>query len=330
MENILSQEEVDALIQGISSGEVPIEEDTSGDDIEARPYDLTRQDRIIVGRIPAVEILKDRFCRKVRGTFTSALRRVVEITSISSEVKKFGEFLKILPVPTSIHIFRVEPLRGTALLVLESGLVFSLIELMMGGSGDGRVKVEGRDFTNIESRLIGRLVREALKDLETSWQSLEPVSLTLERSEINPQFATVMPETELTICLHMEMEVESAAGTFVLCLPYTMMDSYRNRLLGKDEKWPEAGGRWEKQLVEHLWETEVTLSVELGECRSTLREVLNLKVGDILFLEEGPPGPVRILVEGVLKFLGQPGRCNGKNAVKIIDGHSERRWRMSA
>ncbi len=219
MENILSQQEIDALLQGISSGQVSTSKETPEESKAVKPYDLSHQDRIVQGRIPAVDVMTHRFAHHLMGTFTSALRRMVEVTPVSSEVKKFRDFLKGLVMPTSIHLFRVEPLPGVGMLVLEPNLVYLLIEFIMGGTLEGRLKIEGRDFTNIEMRLIQRLVREALGDLNKAWNSLQAVKVEYERSEMNPQFAAVLLPSDQVLCIHLEMEMEMARGFLVLCLP---------------------------------------------------------------------------------------------------------------
>lgn len=317
MENILSQQEIDALLQGISSGEVPISKEAPEDSQEVRPYDLSHHDRIVQGRIPAVDVMTHRFAHHLMGTFTSALRRMVEVTPISSEVKKFRDFLKGLAMPTSIHLFRVEPLQGVGMLVLEPNLVYLLIEFIMGGTPEGRLKIEGRDFTNIEVRLIQRLVREALGDLNRAWNSLQPVKVEYERSEMNPQFAAVLLPSDQVLCIQLELEMEMARGFLMLCLPLGMVEPYRDRLPG----WGLDRERKEKShtgsILAHLEETMVELSVELGSSWTTVGRILELKAGDTLWLEGGQGGLLPVRVEGVPKFMAQPGESNGKRAVRI-------------
>jgi len=317
VENILSQQEIDALLQGISSGEVPTSKDTPDDSKAVKPYDLSHHERIVQGRIPAVDVMTHRFAHHLMGTFTSALRRMVEVTPVSSEVKKFRDFLKALVMPTSIHLFRVEPLPGVGMLVLEPNLVYLLIEFIMGGSLEGRLKIEGRDFTNIEMRLIQRLVREALGDLNKAWNSLQPVKVEYERSEMNPQFAAVLLPSDQVLCIQLELEMEMARGFLVLCLPLGMVEPYRDRLPG----WGSDRERKERShsacILAHLDETLVELSVELGSSWATVGKILELKAGDTLWLEAGHGGLLPVSVEGVPKFLAQPGESKGKMAVRI-------------
>ncbi len=197
MSSVLSQSEVDALLKGISGGEFEVEqqEGGGGGDEEIIPYDLTSQDRIIRGRMPTLEIIHDRFVRLFRLTLSTALRKVVDISVRSTELIKFGEFLKTLPVPSSLNLFRMSPLRGNAIMVLETRLVFTLIDLFFGGTGELEVKAEGRDFSAIEQRMIKRVVISALEDLQQSWRPVFPVQITFSRSEVNPQFVAIVPHS---------------------------------------------------------------------------------------------------------------------------------------
>ena len=186
MSKILSQDEVDALLKGMSGGEIEVETDTGPGADGVVVYDLTNQDRIIRGRMPTLEIINDRFARLFRTTLSSALRKIVDMTTTSVDMVKFGEFMRSLPVPTSLHIFKMDPLRGHAIFVLESKLVFNLVETFFGGAGGGEVKIEGRDFTAIEQQLTRKVVMMSLKDMEQAWKPVHELSLVYQRTEINP------------------------------------------------------------------------------------------------------------------------------------------------
>ena len=178
MGSVLAQDEVDALLAGVASDEIDIEEDEDEyDPSEVVPFDLTAQDRIIRGRMPTLEIIHDRFVRMFRLSLSTSLRKVVDISVRSTELIKFGEFLKTLPVPSSMNLFRMTPLRGNAIMVLETRLVFTLIDMFVGGNGELEVKAEGREFTEIESRMIKRVIISALEDLQSSWRPVFPVQI---------------------------------------------------------------------------------------------------------------------------------------------------------
>jgi flagellar motor switch protein FliM len=324
LENILSQEEIDALVKGISSGDVQTQTDTPDQDSEAAPFDLTERSVLPSPNIPTMEVLVDRFSKKVKGTFTSALHRIVEVSPVSSEVKKLGDFLKVLPVPTSIHLFRVEPLSGTALLVFESNLVFGLVEFLMGGGGASPAKIEGREFTNIETRMLGKIVQGALEDLQEAWQVIEPVKITLERSEINPQFAVMMPLSDPLLCIHLDLEIEMTTGTFLLCLPYTMIEPYRERGMGRQNSKSKTERMNMERMIAHLRKTNVEVTVDLGYCSMTVNQILDLRAGSFIALDQSMGESMPVKIEGVPKLQSLAGQMNGKHAVKIsgITDHS--------
>ena len=228
---VLNQDEVDALLRGVSGDDMDMDdEEDEYDPEEVVPFDLTAQDRIIRGRMPTLEIIHDRFVRLFRLTLSNALRKVVDISVRSTELIKFGEFLKTLPVPSSMNLFRMTPLRGNAILVLETRLVFTLIDLFFGGNGELEIKSEGRDFTEIEARMIKRVTVSALEDLQSSWRPVFPVQINYTRAETNPQFVAIVPHSEIVIVVTFDVEIGRAPMAITLCVPYSMIEPIRTRL----------------------------------------------------------------------------------------------------
>jgi flagellar motor switch protein FliM len=228
--NILSQEEVDALLRGISGGEIETEVADLQGPTDVMTYDLTSQDRIIRGRMPTLEMTNEKFARMFRTTLSSLLRKVTSVNAISTDMVKFGEYLKSIPVPTSMHLFKLEPLRGSALIIVESKIIFMLVDIIFGGSGRSAFKIEGREFTAIESNIIKKVILSALGDLEKAWQSLLGLKITYQRSEINPQFVQLVPPTDVVIVSNFEIEVEYSSGTISVCIPYSTLEPLRDRL----------------------------------------------------------------------------------------------------
>ena len=318
MSRILSQDEVDALLSGISKGDVSTGRDEPKDPDAAVPYDFTSQDRIIRGRMPTLEIIHERFARVFRTTLSTRLRKVVDITATSTDMVKFGDFLKALYVPTSLHIFRMDPIRGNALIVLESNLVFSLIDAFLGGKGTKGIKVEGRDFTNIENRMIRKVVDAALTDYERAWSPVYPISVHFSRSEINPQFVGIVPSSELVIAVSFELEIETSLGKMIICTPYGCLEPIRSLLqAGFQSDQLELDLAWMERLKERLTESSVNLTAELGRTEIKGKDLLNLEVGDVLMLDRYQTDELDIRVEGVLKFKGYPGAYKSNRAVKI-------------
>jgi flagellar motor switch protein FliM len=318
MSQILTQEEVDALLKGISDGEVETEPEKEHDPSVVRRYDLTSQDRIIRGRMPALEMTNEKFARMFRGTLSSLLRKVVNISALSIDTIKYGDFLKTLPVPTSLHLFRIDPLRGNAIIVVESKVIFTLVDIVFGGSGRDGFKVEGREFTPIENNLIKKVVVSALLDLEKAWKALLDVKMTYQRSEVNPQFAQIVPLTDVVIVVNFEVEMEYSSGIISLCVPYSTLEPIREKLMeGFQGDHPEIDRAWEKSMKDELMNAGLELVVLLGQTHLLTRDVRDLKVGDVILLDQYASEPIDIYVEGMLKFRGYPGLRRGSQAVQI-------------
>jgi len=320
MANILTQEEVDALLRGIAGGEIDTTPEAILDESGIMVYDLTSQDRIIRGRMPTLEMTNEKFARQFRTTLSGYIRKVVNITAVSTDMMKFGEFLKVLPVPTSLHLFKMEPLRGTALFVVESKIIFTLVDVVFGGTGKEFFKIEGREFTPIESNIIRKIVLAALSDLEKVWQPLIENKVSYQRSEVNPQFAHIVSPTDLVVVTNFEVEVEYTTGLVSICFPYAMLEPLREKLqagyqseeLGVDQAWAE-------KFRNSLNACSVELMVELGTTSLTLRDVLNMKKGDVIPLEQDAEGPLTLFIEGVPKFHCFPGTFRNNLVVKIVD-----------
>ena len=318
MAEILSQDEVNALLRGISSGAIESEkkEENLGG---IKPYDLTSQDRIVRGRMPTLEIINERFARLLRNDLTSALRKVAEITSTSVDMQKFGEFLKNIPLPTSLTIFKMPPLRGYAIFVLDSRLVYNLIDIFFGGTTDLHVKIEGRDFSPIENKLIKKIIDMAFNSLKTAWMPVSPIDIEFQRSEINPQFATIVTPTEVVIISRFEVDIEGAVSKFMICIPYSMIEPIKEKLYsGFQSEQLEVDHRWIERFKERLKESELNIRIDLGKTSISSRDFLKIKKGDVIVLDKRIEDPLVIDIENLPKFIAYPGKLNNNLAVKII------------
>lgn len=327
MAKILTQDEVDALLKGMGGGEVETETDDSANTEGIAPYDLTNQDRIIRGRMPTLEIINDRFARFFRQTMSTALRKMIDISAFSIDMIKFGEFMRALPVPTSLHIFKAEPLRGHAIMVIETKLVFNLVDSFFGGSGRGHIKVEGRDFTPIESRLVAKIIKMALEDLERAWNPVHPLTLSYVRGETNPQFASVVAPTEVVIVVKFEVELEQTVGTLILCLPYSTIEPIRSKLhAGFQSDQLEVDTAWINRFIERVREAEVNMVVELGRTMISGEDIMNLAEGDVIMLRHDVREPLVVKVEGVPKFKVFAGSSRGQKAVRVVGDIPPKIW----
>jgi len=318
MSKILNQDEVDALLRGISGGEIETEQDQKTDDSGVVVFDLANQDRIIRGRMPVLEIINDRFARLATNAMANTMRKRVDVNPLSIDMSKFGDFMRSLPVPTSINIFKIDPLRGNALLVVDTRLVFSLVENFFGGAGS-QPKIEGRDFTPIEQSIITKVVKLLLANLEDAWRPVHEVSIEYVRSEINPQFATIVPPSDVVVVISFEVELESAMGSLLVALPYATIEPIRSKLYAAfQSERLEVDHAWISRFRDRLLETPVEVTVTLGTTRLTGRQLLDLRVGDIILLDQDEDDLLEARVQGVLKFYGEPGFVKGNKAFRVV------------
>jgi len=318
MSKILDQDEVDALLRGLSGGEIEAESDILEDDTGVVVFDLSNQDRIIRGRMPVLEIINDRFARLASNALANAMRKRADVNPISIDMSKFGDFMRSLPVPTSINIFKLDPLRGNAILVVDSRLVFAMVESFFGGAGS-QPKIEGRDFTPIEQAIIGKVVRIALENMEESWAPVHEVHIELVRSEVNPQFAAIVPPSDVVVVVTYEVELENAIGSLIVCLPYATIEPIRSKLYASFQtERLEVDHAWISRFKERLMETPVEMVIRFGETQITGRQLLSLKPGDILMLRNDEDDLLAAEIQGVRKFQGIPGQVKSNKAFQII------------
>ena len=321
MSEVLSQGEVDALLRGVGDGEVETETDeVPEEESGVVPYDLTSQEKIIRGRLPTLDIINQMFSRLFRNTFSMLMRKSVEVSTVSTDTIKFGDFLRSLAVPSSLHIFRMEPLRGHGLMVVESKLVFAVVDTFFGGSGTKEAKITGRDFSSIEIRMTKSVVLSALDDLEKAWRPVHAVTTNFVRSEVNPQFAAIVPPTDIVLVILFEIEMESISGTLTICLPYAAIEPVIPKLKAQfQSEEMEVDQVWIRRLRTELLATEVELVAELGTSTITPQDLMKFKVGDTLMLGNDVTDPLNLKVEQIPKFKGFPGVSRGNKAVQLTE-----------
>lgn len=317
MNKVLAQDEVDALLRGLTGGEIDTESD-DGEDGDVVSFDLANQDRIIRGRMPVLEIVNDRFARLCTNTLSNAVRKRVELNPISIDMTKFGEWIRALPVPTSINIFKMDPLRGNAIMVVDSRLVFALVENFFGGSGS-QPKIEGREFTRIEQAVVDHVVKLALENMEESWRPVHDLKLELVRSEINPQFAAIVPPSDVVVVISFEVELDTALGSIIVCLPYATIEPIRSKLHASFQtERLEVDHAWVARLKERLMETPVELKVHFGNTTITGNQLLRMKVGDVLVLDTDKEDLLPCTIAGVRKYEVIAGTAKAMKCFQII------------
>ncbi|MBX9893842.1 MULTISPECIES: flagellar motor switch protein FliM [unclassified Nitrosomonas] len=313
-EDFLSQEEVDALLKGATgdSDEAQEEEDKGG----VRPYNIATQERIVRGRMPTYEIINERFARLLRIGLFNFMRRTVDIAVGPVKVIKFSEFVRNLVVPTNLNMVHMKPLRGTALLVFDPDLIFLIVDNLFGGDGRYHTRVEGRDFTQTEQRIIQRLLDVVFEEYEKSWKSVYPVNFEYIRSEMNPQFATIATPNEVVVAVTFDIDMGNKGGGLHVCIPYSMVEPIRDILYSALQgDHMEVDKRWIKLMSQQVQGAEVELVANLGHTKVTFEQILSMQVGDIIPLEI--PKTITVNVSGVPVLDCRYGTMNGRYALKV-------------
>ena len=320
MGQVLSEGEVDALLKGVSEGEVKTESDQPEVVTGVTPYDLTSQEKIIAGRLPTLDIINQMFSRLFRQTFSGMLRKAAEVNAVSTDTVKFGEFLRSLPSPSSLHIFRMEPLRGHGLMIVESKLVSSVVDTVFGGSALKEELIQGRDFSAIELRMTKNVVINALEDLEKAWKPVHAVTTNYVRSEVNPQFAAIVPPSDIVLVIVFEIDMETTSGSVTICLPYAAIEPIIPKLKAQFQSEEQEVDRvWVSRLRTETLDTEVEVVVELGVTKITPERLVQLKVGETIMLGNDVTDPLLIKVQGMPKMRGFPGASRGLKAIQVTD-----------
>ncbi len=323
MSQVLSQSEVDALLSAVSDNRVDSDEEGGGGDglqSGVVQYDLANQDRIIRGRMPTLDIIHDRFIRLFRVTLSNALRKMANLSVNSTGPLKFSEFMNSLPLPSCLNILRLDPLRGAAVMVIESKLLYALVDSFFGGNDVPYTKIEGKDFTQIEIKIARRVVLSAIDDLEKAWEPVYPLKIGYSRTEINPQFVAVVPPSDVVIATTFDVELEKVSGTIKIVIPYSTLEPIKSKLsVGFQSEQLEVDFIWINRVKEQIMQTTANIVVKLGEASIQVRDLLNLEVGDIIQLDTDATMPLSVLVEGIPKFKGIPGLLRGNRAIRVTE-----------
>jgi len=313
MSDILSQEEIDALLDGVDSGHVETETDKPSPGT-AQSYDFAQQDRIVRGRLPTLEMINDRFARYFRTGLFNVLRKTCEVAVEGVSMMKFSEYVHSLAVPSNLNLTRVHPLRGTALTVFEPSLVFTVIDNFFGGDGRFHARIEGRDFTPTENRVIQIVLAEVYGAMVEAWSPVLKLDFEFLNSEINPQFANIVSPTETVVVSRFRVDLDGGGGQVHLTMPYSMLEPIRELLdAGVQSDRVEHDERWMQSLHEEILDAEVEVTALLGEASLSIRDFMALRPGDVITLPH--PDRVRVYAEDVPLFRGRFGVHGGNKAV---------------
>ncbi len=321
MQDLLSQDEIDALLHGVDDGDIGPEEEVDAAGIKA--YDLSSNDRIVRGRMPTLEMINERFARYTRISMFNFLRRSADVASGGVQIMKFGEYIHTLYVPTSLNLVKMRPLRGTALFILDAKLVFKLVDNFFGG--DGRhAKIEGREFTPTEVRVVQLILTQVFNDMMEAWTPVIPVEFEYVGSEVNPAMANIVSPSEVVVVSTFHIELDGGGGDLHLTIPYSMIEPMREVLdAGFQSDVDDVDERWQQSLREDILDAPVEIHGTLAQRDITLREVAALKTGDVIPIEI--PEDFVLEANGIPIFTGKMGISNENLAVKIKEQISHRK-----
>lgn len=317
MSDLLSQDEIDALLHGVDEVEEEevIEEET-GPTEGTSDYDFSSQDRIVRGRMPTLEMVNERFARHMRISLFNMMRRTAEVSINGIQMIKFGEYVHTLFVPTSLNMVRFRPLKGTALITMEARLVFILVDNFFGGDGRYHAKIEGREFTPTERRIIQMLLKLIFEDYKEAWSPVMDVSFEYLDSEVNPSMANIVSPTEVVVISSFHIELDGGGGDFHVALPYSMLEPIRELLdAGVQSDKEDTDMRWSKALRDEILDVPVELTTKFLEVDIPLERVMNLEEGDIIPVEI--PDHITVLIEELPTFRAKLGRSRDNVALQI-------------
>jgi flagellar motor switch protein FliM len=314
-ESFLSQDEVDALLEGVT-GESQKLSDELQEQGEVRAYSISSQERIVRGRMPSMEIVNERFARNLRVGLFNMIRRSPEISLGPVAVQRYSAFLRELAVPTNFNIMAIRPLRGSGLIVCEPALLFGIIEMLYGGAGKFKTRIEGREFSQTEQRIINRLVGVITEEYKKAWKGIYPLELEYQRSEMQPQFANIATPSEIVVSTHFQVEIGDISGAIHFCMPYATLEPIRDVLYSSTQgDSVEVDRRWVNVLTQEIQAAEVVLVAELARANTTIEQLMAIKPGD--FIELDRKSKIEATISGVPVFECQYGTHNAKYALRI-------------
>jgi len=316
-EKILTKAEIEALLNAVFDGRIEPEKELAKTEGSVVTYDLFNSEAH-KGFVPNLDIIYDSFIRYSRVSLSNRLRKSVEIKKIGARSYKFDDFLQTLPSPVCMGIFKIEPLKGAALISFDSTLVLSLVDSLLGGTGSAKVPVANRMFTSIELRLMEKIVGDVLQDLEKAWAPLYATHMNLLRMEMNPRLISIVPPEYQIVTMSLKLQIEDISGNIMFAIPYMTIDPIRDKLkAGMQFDLMAIDPQWSSRLSAEILEAPMETIVEMGNARITLRELLELVPGDTIMLDKPSSGEMLVKVEGVPKYFGIPGIRHGNKAIQI-------------
>ncbi len=316
MEKILTREEIDALLEAIFDGRIEPDKELAEQNERISVYDLFSTEH--KAHVPNLDVIYDSFIRYNRVTLSNRLRKIVEIRKMGAQSYKFDEFLQTLPSPACMAIYKIDPLKGAALISMDSNLVFTLVDCILGGTGASNLPDANRMFTSIELRLMETIVKDVLGDMEKAWVHVQTTKMSLLRMEMNPRLVTIVPPEYQIATMSLEIQIEDFKGEMVFVIPYMTIEPVRDKLkAGTQLDVMAVDPQWSDRLSNELLDAPLELTVELGRATITLGELMDLSPGDTVMLEKDCKSELTVKIEGTSKFLAIPGVRSGNKAVQL-------------
>ncbi|SDX08510.1 flagellar motor switch protein FliM [Marinobacter mobilis] len=313
MQDLLSQDEIDALLHGVDDGDIDTYDES--DEEGVKNYDLASQDRIVRGRMPTLEMINERFARYTRISLFNLLRRNADVSTGGVQIMKFGEYVHTLYVPTSLNLVKVRPLRGTGLFILDAKLVFKLVDNFFGGEGR-HAKIEGREFTPTEIRIVQMVLDQVFRDMKEAWQAVLKVDFDYINSEVNPAMANIVSPSEVVVISTFHIELDGGGGELHMALPYSMIEPIREVLdAGVQSDIDDVDERWVSALQEDVKDVEVPINATVCRRKISLRDVADFKAGDVIPIEMS--NDLTVTANGIPIYHATLGTRDGKLALRV-------------
>ena len=311
--DVLTQEEIDALLSSVDEGD--LDEDGQDGPEKLSEYDLANQDKVVRGRMPTLELISERFARRLRNDLPSSLKFPIEVGPGGAQILKYSEYVDMLFVPTCIKLVRIAPFEGTCLLTLDAKLVHRIVDRFFGG--DGNVDTfAGKEFTFTERRVIDRIVELVLADYQQAWKDVLPIAPRVVGEEVNPGLVNVLSSSEVMMVSSFRLELDDGGGELHIAFPYAALEPYRNLLDATTKTDQEASdGVWRAKLERALLDAHLPMSCVIGDSRVRLRELMNFTVGDVIDIDLFEHHEVRIA--NIPTFSATLGDSRGKFALEF-------------
>lgn len=313
---VLSQEEVDALIQGVDEGEVNTN-GKSAPEGEVQTIDFGSQERVVRSQFPVLERIHERLSRKFSELIYQMMSREINVEFQDLQIIKYSELMAGYKLPTAINIARFHPLRGKGMLVFNAELIYSLIENYFGGKGQFESNIEEREFTRTEIRVMEIVMQDMIGYLENAWKAILKLKIELLSRELNPQLVSINSPNDMVVVSRFEFQFDEKCGFYDIVMPYAMLEPIRDQLdMGAGRSEDDADPNWARSLLEQIYDVKLNLNATLAQKKLTLQQMANLKAGDVIPIDL--PEIVSLDVEKVPMFNAKVGKSNDKCALKII------------